>query len=90
MDDDDIIISSNSSGVCGVCRRAKTGCICQSHHVVRQMHAMHDARDAVLPIRTSEARTTEAQLNLAVNEAMLFYYNRDAEGLARWLRRVLR
>ena len=70
--------------VCNVCHRHVALCICKSHHDVRVMN------DGGLETPMRPARPYSKQyIETLVNEAMLHYYQRDAEGLARWIRRVL-
>lgn len=69
--------------VCMVCRRHRALCICTSHHPVRTM------ADPEATTAKPRRPYSPAYIETLVNEAMLHYYQRDAEGLARWLRRVL-
>lgn len=72
-------------GVCGVCHRGLNQCLCESHHSVKHVFDVETRarRDVSRPY-------SEAHLNALSNEALVFYYNRDAEGLVRWLRNALR
>lgn len=73
------------SGICTVCRRAAGDCICTSHVVVRQV------LDVAVRERKFETRPySDWYLGSLVNEGLNYYYSRDAEGLARWLRKALR
>lgn len=70
---------------CGVCRRAKSACICASHTPLRHLDATAD----VSVMRVVRRPYPQEHIEVLVNEGMHHYYNRDAEGLARWLRRHL-
>lgn len=70
--------------VCLVCRRQQNDCICVSHVSVR--HSFGDP--AAINMRPTRPYG-DSYIGQLVNEGMVFYYNRDADGLSRWLRRVL-
>lgn len=73
--------------VCIVCRRARMNCICTSHQSVRQSYGdPHAIAASDLPKRPY----SEAYIAMLKNEALVFYYHRDADGLVKWLDRVLR
>lgn len=69
--------------VCAVCRRNKALCICVSHMPYQVM--LDEADERRVPPPQDEVQTLEGK----VNEAMNYYYSRDAEGLARFIRRQL-
>lgn len=71
--------------VCTVCRRQQLSCICKSHATVRHVH--NDPHVDALNIKRPY---TDAHIDVLCNEALAFYYSRDADGLQRWLRRVFR
>lgn len=70
--------------VCLACRRHVSLCICASHHPVKTI--MADQGSA--PTRPKRP-FDDHHIDRMVNEAMNYYYQRDADGLGRWLRRVL-
>lgn len=75
------------AGVCSVCRRSTGLCICTSHHGVKQVLDVSVRERAAMP---PPGQRTEQAMTVLVNEAMNLYYNRDASGLAAWIRRYLR
>lgn len=78
-----VISQPRGKDVCRGCRRAIGACICQSHVRVREVHDFGKG-ERVRPMRPYPAKYVE----VLVNDAMLFYYNRDAEGLARFVRKL--
>lgn len=75
-----------SGEVCPVCRRAPLACICRSHVDFTPPPVSENGDVA----RCVKGRPfTKAHIETLVAEGLTHYYNRDAEGLARWLRRVL-
>lgn len=73
--------------VCVVCRRQQPDCICRSH--VSAPQSRGDPHLAAATAAESRQLFTAGQVNSMVIEALNFYYNRDAEGLQRWLRQLL-
>lgn len=73
--------------VCPVCHRGVLACICKSHVDVKA-RVISDESDG---LRCLDGRRpyTKAQVDLLVSEGLALYYNRDAEGLQRFLRRVI-
>lgn len=71
--------------VCTVCRRQQQSCICESHVSVR-----HSYGDPHAASEGTKRPYSDGYISTLCNEALNFYYQRDAEGLQRWLRRVLR
>lgn len=69
---------------CPVCRRGKTFCICVSHQPVKPMS------DEAPVLQRPQRPYSDAYTDILVNQAVQFYYDRDAEGLAKWLRKALR
>jgi hypothetical protein len=80
------MVKQQVADVCTVCRRHVSACICVSHHEARQLN------DAVLPGSGQRPIRpwSDAYMQAMVNEALGYYYNRDADGLSKWLKRVLR
>ena len=67
--------------VCQVCHRA--ACICVSHARLTPLQR-EAAAQAVL-----EEEVPLTELDAKVREALHFYYNRDAQGLEKWVRRSM-
>lgn len=79
-------VQAKQEDVCKVCRRSELRCICLSHHHVPDIH------DETIERREHTKQATERTphyVESQVQEALHYYYQRDAEGLARWVRRRL-
>lgn len=67
---------------CSVCRRARYACICRSHVPVAPKRGEEEDQE-------QQAKTRAKQVEIAVRDAMLCYYNRDAQGLESLIRRIV-
>jgi hypothetical protein len=77
--------------VCPACRRSivpdaegLVACICRSHVKVREVHDFSNGAVRREPTRPYTAK----QVEVFVNDAMIHYYNRDAQGLATFVRKL--
>lgn len=79
--------SVSGTEVCRVCHRSMALCLCMSHHASSRLNPEESEGDPddLMPRRP----LTDKAVDVMVRDAMAFYYNRDADGLARWLRRAL-
>jgi hypothetical protein len=71
------------AGVCQICHRVP--CTCDSHAPFRPIAEVRERLEITVDLKCRD----EAAIERAVNEALHFYYNRDAMGLAKWLRGLL-
>lgn len=67
---------------CPVCRRGRFACVCKSHVPVAPRREDEPQKSA------EEAKTRAKKVEIAVREALLCYYSRDAQGLESLVRRI--
>lgn len=65
---------------CPVCRRARYACLCRSHVPVAPKREDEPQE---------EAKTRAKRVERAKQEALQYYYSRDAQGLAALIERIL-
>jgi hypothetical protein len=70
-------VASPLAQICPVCKRNKVVCICISHA-------------PYAPPREAEGSVRRTTSESQVNAALGYYYNRDAAGLERFVRELLR
>lgn len=64
--------------ICIICRRHKALCICRSHATYTE--PTYDGYGEPVPAKTIDAK---------VSEALRYYYDRDPQGLAKFVRELL-